>query len=179
MKKSVYLLVITITLLITGVSAVDDTNDNVIEIQASHGFMLEGFTWKSFEMDCLEGDTLTGSFKVECDGSLYIGDEQRYDDWSLEGIDFYILDEGNFSLFIQRDPFETAFARNDVQSLSWTFEIPSDGVWYIIYENRSIYLMNIEGSMGRIDDSNNIIAMTLIVLAGAAAVGIILFVRRK
>ena len=179
MKKSVCLFAVIITLLVTCASATDINSDNMIEIQASHHILLEGLSWKSYGMDCQEGDILSGSFEVLCDGSLYMGDEQKYDDWSLEGIEFYILDAENYSLFIQREPFEPAYARNNVLSLSWTFDIPSDGVWYVVYDNRTIYLMNIDGSMNRIDDSNFMIVMILSALGGITAAVVILVMKRR
>ena len=176
MKKRIGLLVILLSLILcSSVDAMTFTWNQ----SSSHRIMLDALSWVAYEVDCQDGNILSGSFKVECDGSLYVGDEQKYDDWSLEGIEFYILDAGNYSLFNEREPFETAYVRNNVLSLSWTFEIPSDGVWYIVYDNRSIYLMEIDGSANRTDDSNFMIALILITLGGISALGVILVIKRK
>ncbi len=146
---------------------------------ASHDLTLDGLTWIAYDIDCRDGDTLTGSFEVTCDGSLYFGDARKYDDWSLEGIQFYILDSGNFSLFTQKEPFTAAFERNDVQSLSWTFEAPSSGTWYIVYENKTVYLMIVEGSIILPAISPTVVAVALIILGSFGTLGWLFFKKRR
>ncbi|MFX1369553.1 MAG: hypothetical protein ACFFAY_13225 [Promethearchaeota archaeon] len=146
---------------------------------ASSDLILDGLTWIAYDVDCREGDTLSGSFEVTCDGSLYYGDARKYDDWSLEGIEVYILDSGNFSLFTQKDPFTAVFERNNVQSLSWTFEAPSSGTWYIVYENKTVYLMTVEGSINLPAISPTTLAIALIILGAFGSLGLLFFKKRR
>jgi len=39
------------------------------------------------------------------------------------------------------------FERNGVVELSWSIEIPDDGIWYIIYDNDSIFMKQVEGDI--------------------------------
>ena len=179
-KKKVYILgLILLSLLVTSV----DTWSNDVTIDKepldSQDILIDGISWIAYDIDCQEGDTLSGSFEVTCDGSLYIGDEQKYDDWSVEGIQLYILDEDNYSLFMEGDSFETHYERNDVINLSWIFNIPGDGKWYIIYYNDSIYMMNIDGTLNLTRESNNLVILTLVVIGGLGSLGMILIVKRK
>jgi hypothetical protein len=173
-----FALVLTL-ILIAGVDAWSHESGIWEHPLSSHDIILEGLSWIAYDIECQKGDEISGSFDVTCDGSLYIGDEQKYDDWSLEGIQFLILDESNYSLFIESEAFETAFITNDVVSLSWTFEVPRDGTWFIIYDNNTIYLMNIVGSFGLVGESSILMIIVLFVLGGLGSLGIAFMIKRK
>ncbi len=162
-----------------GVDAVDGDISSQIEIKESHNILVEGVSWRAYDIDCQKGDMLLGSFEVVCDGSLFFGDEKKYDDWSLEGIQFYILDNVNYSLFVEGQTFVAAFARNNVLSLRWTFEVPSKGVWYIVYYNDSIYIMTINGTLDRTDAINSFVVLTLVIIGGFTAGGLGFIIKGK
>ncbi len=178
MKKTC-LLPLLVIILVIGVDAVDDDISSQIELQESHNILVEGVSWRAYDIDCQKGDMLSGSFEVACDGSLFIGDEKKYDDWSLEGIQFYILDSVNYSLFVEGLAFVAAYARNNVLSLRWTFEVPTKGVWYIVYYNDSIYIMTVNGTLGKTDAINNFVVLTLVIIGGFTAVGWGFIIKRK
>lgn len=180
MKRRIVLFVLVFTLVLgTGVDAGSHESKTWMQPLISHSILIEGFSWRAYDIECQEGDTISGSFEVTCDGSLYIGDEQKYDDWSLEGIQFYIFDEGNYSLFVEDNAFKASFVRNDVLSLTWTFEVPSDGIWYIVYDNITIYLMNIDGSINYPHISDALVVIVLGIFGGLVSLGLVLLIKRK
>ncbi len=179
MKKRTYLLVIIFSLIVTGVDASDSDMKYQIETQASHNIILDAMSWKAFDIHCNIGDTLSGSLEVNCDGSRYFGDEGKYDDWSVEGIQFYIVDEDNFSLFVAGKAFAAYYERNDVYNLNWTFKIPKDGCWYVVYYNDSIYLMNIDGIINQIPATNYVPFVTLVIFGGLSIFSIGLIIKRR
>jgi hypothetical protein len=145
----------------------------------THSTILDAFSWTAYDFECARGDVISGWFNVACDGSLYTGDEQKYDDWSLEGIQFYVLDEYNYSRFLRGESFVACVAKHDVLGSSWSFIAQHDGTMYVIYENNTVHLMSVEGS---IDQSGSPVAMLIIVssiIASVALLGAALIIRRR
>ena len=141
-----------------------------LELSASetHDFVIEAVSWKSFPIACSSGDRLSGEFRLVSNGDLFPGDQTKYDNWLLEGIDFLILDEENYSLWIENSLFIPIFERDSFTELEWSIEIPYNGVWYVIYSNDSIFMKQIQGSI--IHSRPNDILIEMIGLFGLASV---------
>ncbi|MHA2211351.1 MAG: hypothetical protein ACXABV_19520, partial [Candidatus Thorarchaeota archaeon] len=101
----------------------------------------------AFPVYCKSGNTLYGEFVVKHDGELYPGDQTEYDLSLLTGIDFLILDEENYDLWIQEESATPIFEMKTLVQLTWSVEIPHEGIWYIVYVNDTIYMKRIEGSI--------------------------------
>ncbi|TFH10705.1 MAG: hypothetical protein E4H14_02050 [Candidatus Thorarchaeota archaeon] len=148
MQKKIYLLtLILVFLLVTSVAAgnYDETTDK--QSLATHDFLLGAVSWKSIPISCLAGDTLSGDFSLTSNGNLFIGDQTKYDNWLLDGIDFLIIDATSYELWMDNQSAPSLYERNGVVELSWSIEIPSDGTWYIIYYNDSIFMKQVEGNI--------------------------------
>jgi len=147
-KHSFYFLVILVPLLlVTCVSAGETNSRENLNPRITHEIILEGFSWEAISMECKEGVVLSGSFLVTCEGSLYPGDDQKYDDWTRETTHFYILNESEYFHFAERDEFAPSYMKEDESDLNWQFQIPYSGQWYIVYYNTSIYMMTINGQI--------------------------------
>jgi hypothetical protein len=114
---------------------------------ANHEIVVDAHDWESFPIHCHMGDTLSGEFIVKHDGELYPGDQTEYDLSLLTGIDFLILDEANYDLWIQDESATPIFEMKTLVQLTWSIEVPHEGFWYIVYVNDSIYIKQIEGSI--------------------------------
>ena len=112
-----------------------------------HDITMDASSWTSFPVSCQSGDTLSGEFVVKKDGELYPGDQTEYDLSLLTGIDFLILDEANYDRWIQDDSTTPIFEMKTLVQLTWSIEIPHEGMWYILYVNDSVYMKQIEGSI--------------------------------
>jgi hypothetical protein len=146
---------------------------------AIHDIVIEAISWISFPIMCSAGDTLSGEFRLVSNGDLFPGDQTKYDNWLLGGIDFIILDEENYDLWVDGSIATSIFEGLSLVELEWSIEIPRNGVWYVIYSNDSIYMKQIEGRIirsGPID-----ILILLIGLVGAASflTLIVLFWKKK
>jgi len=137
----------------------------------SHELLMDPITWKAFSIQCDEGETLSGSFVVTQDGSLFIGDDTRYEFWLLEGIDFFICNAVNYESWVDGDEADPLFMRESVSELNWSVNIPSTGEWYIVYWNDTIFMKSLEGNFFRDSDISTPIIATIIV---AGALGLIL-----
>jgi hypothetical protein len=126
---------------------------------------LQAVSWKAYDFDCSTGDTLSGSFILTRDGDLFPGDQTKYDNWLLGGIDFLIMNETTFDTWKQGIPIFAQYERNSITELSWSFEILSTGKWYVIYVNHSIYIKQIEMSISHTSPSNPTISVIVISLA--------------
>lgn len=147
-QYSLILFVILVPLLfITCASAGETDSQEDLNPRIAHEIILDAFSWEAISIECKEGVVLSGSFVVTCEGSLYPGDDQKYDDWTRETIHFYILNESEYSHFVERDEFSPSYLREDKLDLNWQFQIPDEGQWYIVYHNTSIYLITVNGQI--------------------------------
>ncbi|TFG32758.1 hypothetical protein EU527_09515 [Candidatus Thorarchaeota archaeon] len=157
MKPTQYIRIFIVLSIICSILPASNTafNDNIIRYQQTvfthHEIVIDSLSWKAFSIDCHKGEIISGSFEVHCDGSLYPGDEQKYDDWISEGIQFYILNLTSYLQFIEGHAFNKSYCKYDVSKLSWSFQIPDNGKWYIIYYNNSIYMMTVIGAINAQD----------------------------
>lgn len=168
MKKRFSLLVLVfILLLATGVEARDHDLISGEQLLATHDIVIEAVSWRSFPISCAAGDTLSGEFRIVSNGDLFPGDETKYDNWLLGGIDFLILDEDNYDLWVDDSAVSPIFEGDSLVKLTWNIEIPSNGVWYVVYSNDSIFMKEIEGSIIRSGPKD--ILIQLIGLIGVAS----------
>ena len=117
--------------------------------QATNEFTVDAYSWESFSINCYKGDTLSGEFRIEKNTELFPGDQTEYDNWLLSGIDFFVFDEGNYSSWVESSSSYPLLARLGIEELTWSVDIPYNGVWYIVYSNDSIFMKEIEGSIIR------------------------------
>jgi hypothetical protein len=98
-------------------------------------------------INCLAGDTLSGKMIITNDGDLFPGDQTKYDNWLLGGIDFLIFDADNYELWVNDLSANSLYERRSVLELSWSVEIPSEGTWYIVFVNDSIFIKQIQSDI--------------------------------
>lgn len=153
------ILIILLTIIPTGCST-SHTISYTNQLQSEYELIIDAFSWEMIPINCHEGDIVSGQFQVSSDGSLYPGDEQKYDDWTQEDIHFYIMNESNYFLFQEDQEFSAAYSRLDVSELQWSFRIPTEGRWYLIFYNDSIYMMKLTGS---VSDSYDYIPILLMI----------------
>ena len=169
LKKKLSLLILVLSLVVASAEAWDQTLIDYEQPMATHDILLDAVSWKSFPIMCIAGDTLSGEFELTSNGDLFIGDQTKYDNWLLTGITFLILDESNFDLWINDQPAEPLFEREGVNILTWTVKIPSDGIWYVVYFNDSIFMKQVEGSIQNISQNGFTLGVTLIGLIGLSS----------
>ncbi len=148
MRTNFYLLIMTITLLSSFGSGapIDETAPSGHALSADD-LVLNPISSIVYGIVCADGDTLNGEFRIVSDGDRFPGDQTKYDNWLLGGIDFLILDELNYGLWNQLEPITSHYERSDVAQLKWQFSVPSSGTWYLIYINNTIYMKQIESSI--------------------------------
>lgn len=179
LKKKIYILPLAlIFLLVTNVAAGYNLETSSERPLAIHNFLLESVSWKSIPISCLAGDTLSGEFTLTSNGDLFIGDQTKYDNWLLDGIDFLIIDSAGYELWIDKLSTTSLYERKGVFELSWSVEIPSEGIWYIIYYNDSIFMKQVEGSIQHISRSGSSFTF-LVGLLGIASLLTAIFMFRK
>ena len=180
MKKNIRILpLILVFLLISNVAAGNHVEISDIQPLSTQDFVLEAVSWKSTPISCLAGDTLSGEFILTNNGDLFIGDQTKYDNWLLDGIDFLILDAVNYELWLDDLPTTSLYERKGVFELSWNIEIPSEGIWYIIYYNDSIFMKQVESSIQHISQIGFFYTIVAATLLGLAALLLLLFTFRK
>ena len=141
-------------------------------------FILDAISWKEYHFECQEGDLLSGEFQAISDGSQYPGDEQKYDDWVPVEIDFFILNESAFTLYDEGFPPPAHFIREGVSEHTWQFRVPTEGTWYVIYYNDSIYLVTIEDSIHHSEATELETTLTTVLLTGLVVFLSILYYHR-
>ena len=132
-------------LLIGSVSGRDNNFQGEFKSNSSHEIILDALSWKAFPLQCAAGATLSGEFILTNNGDIFVGDQTKYDNWLLTGIDFLILDESNYDLWINGLSISPLFEMKTVYELTWSVETPSDGLWYVIYFNDSIFIKQVDG----------------------------------
>ena len=134
---------------------------------STHNFWIGPLSSKIYQFHCEAGDTLDGAFTVTLDGDQYRGDQQKYDHWVGwgGGVDFYILDQIEYSSWSEEENFTAAFVMSDVTTLSWSFDISRSGEWYVVYDNdSSVYGKQVEGSINHNDIGlvNSFLLLTIV-----------------
>ena len=179
-KHSFYFLVIVIPLLLgTCVSAGETNSREDLNPSISHEIILDPLSWKAFPIECAAEDTLTGEFLLTNNGDLFVGDQTKYDNWLLGGINFLIIDAANYELWMDDLSMTSLYERKSLVELSWSIEIPSEGVWYIVYYNDSIFMIQVEGSIQHISQSGFTYALVTVPMLGIAALLTFIFTFRK
>jgi len=133
--------------LVSGVDAGEQDLDRQLLALSTHDITMDASSYQSFQVYCQSGNTLSGEFVVKHDGELYPGDQTEYDLSLLTGIDFLILDEENYDLWIEGESAIPIFEMKTLVQLTWSVEVPHEGLWYIVYVNDTIYMKRIEGSI--------------------------------
>jgi hypothetical protein len=166
MSRTPALVVAALVVLAFGCAPSCALNVDSLVLGASN-FVLDAVTWRAFSVTAREGQTFAGTFSATSDGSLYPGDEQKYDNWVPIGIRFMILDQEQYSLFANGSGASPAYSSPDSSDLSWRFEVPHTGTWYILYGNPSIYLVEVEAQVGT--SSSWFTAVPVLLLLGVSA----------
>ena len=179
MKRSLVLVCFVISILAVGVDASDYGKSGSEYPLTSQSILLDAVSWKEFPILCKTGDILSGEFLLTRDGDLFIGDQTKYDNWLLGGIDFLILDEENYNLWVDRNSTTPLFERETVVKLTWSVEIPKDGLWYVVYINHSIYMKQVEVSIQHHTNSNPIILLFFLSLLGVATIFILALIYKQ
>ncbi len=162
-RHSFFLFVILFSLLsLTCVSAGETNTKEDLNLKAAHEIILDALSWKAFPFQCAIGDTLSGEFILTKNGDIFVGDQTKYDNWLLTGIDILILDESNYNLWVNDLSAAPLFEIQNVVELVWSVETPNEGRWYVIYFNDSIFIKQVDGSIHIA--SQNSFSTTLIVL---------------
>jgi len=141
------MIIILSLILIGNIDAADHNPVIPTKSLATHEITIDASSWISFPVYCQSGDTLSGEFVVKKDGELFPGDQTEYDLSLLTGINFLILDEENYDLWIEDSPSTPIFDMKTIVQLIWSIEIPHEGIWYVIYVNDTVYMKEIEGSI--------------------------------
>ena len=67
----------------------------------------------------------------------------------------------------------------DLQELTWSIEIPYNGVWYVVYSNDTIYIIEIEESIVRSGMYDQfILLVTLVGIAALLSLTLILWKKK-
>ncbi|MHA2024845.1 MAG: hypothetical protein ACW98U_02995 [Candidatus Thorarchaeota archaeon] len=151
MRKSLIIICMVITLSVAAsVSAYEqDRTSNYEPLLFANEIVINPHDWDSFPIACSAGDTLSGEFLITHNGELFPGDQTEYDNWLLGGIDFYVFDEENYSSWVEGSFATPLLERLGLQELTWSIEIPYNDVWYVVYSNDSLYIIEIEESIVR------------------------------
>ncbi len=149
-------------LLTASVSGHDNYFQGEFKSNSSHEIILDALSWKAFPLQCAAGDTLSGEFILTNNGDIFVGDQTKYDNWLLTGIDFLILDASNYDLWINGLSIAPLFEMMTVYELVWSVETPSDGLWYVIYFNDSIFIKQVDGIIYHTTQNGFSFALTLI-----------------
>jgi len=157
------LMVILVPILLTANVSGHDTNfQGALKSASSHEIILDAISWKAFPLQCAAGNTLSGEFILTNNGDIFVGDQTKYDNWLLTGIDFLILDASNYDLWVNGLSASPLFEMKNVYELAWSVETPSDGLWYVIYFNDSIFIKQVDGIIHH--TTQNSLSFALIVL---------------
>jgi hypothetical protein len=146
-KRLGFIVLIVSLFIVSGVDAGNQDLNHQVRALSTHDITMDASSWTSFPVFCQSGDILSGEFVVKKDGELYPGDQTEYDLSLLTGIDFIILDDANYDLWIQDESASPIFEMKTLVQLTWSIEIPHEGLWYIVYVNDSVYMKQVEGSI--------------------------------
>ncbi len=155
-------------LLAANVNGHDTNFQGALKSASSHEIILDALAWKVFPLQCAAGDTLSGEFILTNNGDIFVGDQTKYDNWLLTGIDFLILDAANYDHWISDLSAAPLFEMQTVYELAWNVETPSDGMWYVIYFNDSIFIKQVDGIIYHTTHNDFSFALTLLGLISLA-----------
>lgn len=173
-----FLIILVPLLLVTCVSAGETNSREDLNPSISHEIVLDALSWKAFPLQCTAGDTLSGEFILTNNGDLFVGDQTKYDNWLLGGINFLIIDAANYELWKDDLSMTSLYERKGVVELSWSIETPSEGIWYIVYYNDSIFMIQVEGSIQHISQSGFTYTLVTVSLLGIAFLLTLIFTLR-
>ena len=162
----------------TGVDAREHNSILSPQALATHEIVIDAHSSKSFSINCYAGDTLSGEFVIVHNGELFPGDQTEYDNWLLGGIDFFVFDEENYSLWVEGSSATPLLERPGLQELTWSIEIPYNDVWYVVYSNDNLFMKEIEGSIIR-SGPNDLLILLIALVGSAAILSLILFLWKK
>ena len=156
--------------------AVSNTVDSISSPDVD--FLIEPVSWRAFETVASEGQMILGYLHASSDGSLYPGDEQKYDNWVPVKVTFLVLSEDDYGQFCLGAQYSADLIHIDVSHCSWEFRVPSDGRWYFLYLNPTVYLVRIQGevSFGIVFPA---VLVSIIAISLVAIVLLLVFLRRK
>lgn len=167
-------------LLVASVDAISSDHLQVSKSLKTQEVSLQAISWLAFNFDCSKDDTLSGFFKITMDGDLFPGDQTKYDNWLLGGITFLILDEQNFDLWSQGNSVVAHYERENIVELSWSFHVPSNGRWYVLYINNSVYIKQIELNINHTRAFEyGLMAIALVAVAVPTALGLYVIKQKK
>ncbi len=176
-RNALILLILVQVSFIPRTLASDMNSELQLHLLTSHEVVLESFTSEVIELECISGQLLSGQFEIFCDGRLYPGDDQRYDDWMLESIQFYILNETEYYNYVNDLNFTPNFER-DAQKLSWQFEVVETGKWYVVFYNPSIYLITVQWHIEK-GDSDNCMIVIMGLTISLLTISTIFYIKRR
>jgi hypothetical protein len=112
---------------------VNQPDDNTLRPLADIDVWIDGLSWYSYYFSgCDEGGLLYGSFEVT----------------SGSDIDFFICDRATYNSFADGYSVTVYNLRENVGSLSYSFNIPEDGTWHVVYRNEAWFTRkHIEGTI--------------------------------
>lgn len=178
--KSTILLTLMILMFMTPVvDATEQTSVLAPQALATHEIVIDAHSWKSFPIQCHEGDTLSGNFIIEKNTELFPGDQTEYDNWLLDGIDFFVFDEENYISWAEGSLATPILEKPDLEQLTWSIEIPHNDVWYVVYSNDSIFMKEIEGNIVHSgSDDLFLLSIALVGLAGLLSLLLVLWKKK-
>ncbi|MGD9397886.1 MAG: hypothetical protein PVJ05_15725 [Candidatus Thorarchaeota archaeon] len=165
-KRNVLIFIVLLMFLSPFADANEQDLGHSLNALATHEIVVNAHDWESFSIHCISGDILSGEFLITHNGELFPGDQTEYDNWLLEGIDFFVFDEENYGLWVEGSSATPLLVGLGLQEHTWSIEIPYDDVWYIVYSNDSIFIIEIEGSIAH--SGLNSWFIPLIILVGIA-----------
>jgi hypothetical protein len=179
-KRESLLVLVVLSLFVVGADGALLNQSQRFESLITQDISLQAVSWKAFDFDCVVDDILSGSFKITEDGDLFPGDQTKYDNWLLGGITFLILDEENFDFWAQGNSVVAYYERENIVELSWSFHVPSNGKWYVVYINDSVYTKQIELNINhtRVFEFDPMVII-LVTAAISAALGLYVIKRKK
>lgn len=179
-KKLLFIVLIISLFIIGRVDAGDQEFSHQVQSLSTHDIIMDASSWTSFPVFCQSGDTLSGEFIVKKDGELYPGDQTEYDLSLLTGIDFLIIDEENYELWIEDNPAMPIFDMKTLVQLTWSIEVPHEGFWYIVYVNDTVYMKQIEGSINHSGSSDGwLLVLGIVGLVQFVGISCIFLKKRK
>jgi hypothetical protein len=168
-----------IFLLVVNIDAQSDNRSQLHVSLSTIDISLQAISWKAYDVDCSAGDILSGFFKLTQDGDLFLGDQTKYDNWLLGGIDFLIMNKETFETWSRGLPVDAQYERTSIGELSWSFDIPSTGKWYIVYFNNSVYIKQIEGNIIHTGATNDILNLILFSIAIVLVLSVLYVFKKK
>lgn len=132
-------------------------------------------TFQHFRFVCSQDDVLSGSFTATVGGVT-------------NDINFYVLDSENYGKFSGYDSYTAALQYQLTGGRTWTYTIPYDDTWYVVYSNTYSWFTSkhVEGSHNHeaIAEIENQMAFGTVVavvagVGGVAAILIIVYAYRR